>query len=85
MQVIPEVVQKVTEKAQLIISYNGKPISNGEELTPSETQVYHFAATFTGCCLAEHHQCCRCTAFRAGASLVSQRCTCIMGESICMV
>lgn len=40
-QVIPEVVQKVTEKAQLIVSYNIKPISNGEELTPSETQVSH--------------------------------------------
>ena len=53
MQVIPEVVHKVTEKAELIISYNGKPISNGEELTPSETQVSHIAATFPGCCLAE--------------------------------
>ena len=39
MQVIPEVVTKITEKATLIVSYNGKTISNGELLTPSETQV----------------------------------------------
>ena len=32
-------VSKVTEKAKLCVSYNGKPISNGEELSPSETQV----------------------------------------------
>ncbi len=39
MQVVPEVVSKVTEKAKLYVSYNGKAISNGEEMTPSETQV----------------------------------------------
>ena len=32
-------VSKVTEKAMLTVNYNGRPISNGEELTPSETQV----------------------------------------------
>ncbi|CAL5220222.1 g2198 [Coccomyxa viridis] len=36
--VVPEVVSKVTEKAILTVNYNGRPISNGEELTPSETQ-----------------------------------------------
>ena len=39
-QVVPEVVTKITEKATLIVSYNGKAVNNGEVLTPSETQVY---------------------------------------------
>ena len=32
-------VTKITEKATLIVTYNGKVINNGEVLTPSETQV----------------------------------------------
>ena len=39
-QVVPEVVTEVTEKATLILTYNGKNINNGEVLTPSETQVH---------------------------------------------
>ena len=38
-QVVPEVVSKVTEQAELSVVYNGTPISNGENLSPSETQV----------------------------------------------
>ena len=32
-------VTKITEKASLKVSYNGKAVNNGEMLTPSETQV----------------------------------------------
>jgi len=39
VQIVPDVVSKVTEKAKLTVAYNGKPISNGETLTPSEAQV----------------------------------------------
>ena len=38
MQIIPEVISKVTEEAELSILYNGKAIENAEELSPSETQ-----------------------------------------------
>ena len=39
VQIVPDVVSKATEKAMLTVAYNGKPISNGETLTPSEAQV----------------------------------------------
>ncbi|CAK0782803.1 hypothetical protein CVIRNUC_005998 [Coccomyxa viridis] len=37
-KVVPEVVTKITEKASLKVSYDGKAVNNGEMLTPSETQ-----------------------------------------------
>lgn len=38
-QVIPDVISRVTGAADLKVEYGGKPISNGEHLSPSETQV----------------------------------------------
>jgi hypothetical protein len=38
-QVIPDVVSRVTDSAELTVEYDGKPISNGEHLAPSEAQV----------------------------------------------
>lgn len=39
LQVVPDVVSKVTGAATLVVEYDGKPVKNGDHLKPSETQV----------------------------------------------